>query len=295
MAKEDDYKNRSVGLPITIFIVFLTICLMIPLGKLMIMWGGQAVYKDMERKSMSQSVYQKSSEELQLEEKVLERGDHRFTWTTDDIINLQIKDTAAGQNGASLDQVLEKHGKASSFFYTESNGNIELDYTSEIIQGRHSHLSLTFEKDGAGYYLIKKSANILDEAYPRLPQGNIPHLWTKDEIAGLQVGDESTGNPGISYEEIIQLFGLPKESEVFISRLDAADSQQIGLELKYLTSDQVYDNEWVHLVLHRQEDGIFRLTTVTSHIDRRERQAALCPPLAAKASRKDGEFGLSSV
>ena len=31
MAKEDDYKNRSVGLPITIFIVFLTICLMIPL------------------------------------------------------------------------------------------------------------------------------------------------------------------------------------------------------------------------------------------------------------------------
>jgi len=53
MAKEDDYKNRSVGLPITIFIVFLTICLMIPLGKLMIMWGGQAVYKDMERKSMS--------------------------------------------------------------------------------------------------------------------------------------------------------------------------------------------------------------------------------------------------
>ncbi len=30
-------------------------------------------------------------------------------------------------------------------FYTEGNGN-ELDYTSEIIQGRHSHLSLTFEK-----------------------------------------------------------------------------------------------------------------------------------------------------
>ena len=75
-----------------------------------------------------------SSEELRLEEKVLERGNHRFTWTTDDIINLQIKETAAGQNGASLDQILEKHGKASSFFYTESNGNIELDYTSEIIQ-----------------------------------------------------------------------------------------------------------------------------------------------------------------
>ena len=104
-----------------------------------------------------------------------------------------------------------------------------------------------------------------------MPQGNSPHLWTKDEIAGLQVRDESTGNLGMSYEEIIQLFGLPRGSEVFISRLDAADSQQIGLELKYLTSDQVYDNEWVHLTLHRQEDGVFRLTTVTSHIDRRER------------------------
>ena len=271
MAKEDDYKNRSVGLPITIFIVFLTICLMIPLRKVMIMWGSQAVYKGHGRSSMSSSVRQKSSEELLLEEKVLERGNHRFTWTTDDIINLQIKDTAAGPNGASLDQILEKHGKASSYFYTESNENIELSYVSKGIQGRHSSLRLTFEKDGAGYHLIGKRANILDEAYPSLPQGDSPYLWTKADIAALQVGDESTGHPGMSYEEIIQLFGLPRESEVFISRLDAADSQQIGLELKYLTSDEVYDNEWVHLILHRQEDGVFRLTTVTSHIDRRER------------------------
>ena len=271
MAKDDDYKNRSVGLPIAIFIVFLTICLMIPLGKVMIMWGIKSAYEGLERSSVSSTVRQKSSEEPELEEKVLERGNHRFKWTTDEIINLQIKDTSAGQNGISLDQILEKHGKASSFFYTESNGNIELSYTSEIIQGRHSHLSLTFEKDGAGYYLIRKSANILDEAYPTLSQGDSPHLWTKDEIAGVQVRDESTGNPSMSYEEIIQLFGLPRESEIFISRLDAADSQQIGLDLQYLTSDERYDNEWVHLILHRQEDGVFRLTTVTSHIDRRER------------------------
>lgn len=271
MAKEDDYKNRSVGLPITIFIVFLTICLMIPLGKVMIMWGLKSAYEGLGRSSVSSTVRQKSSEELRLEEKVLERGNHRFTWTTDDIINLQIKDTTAGQNGASLDQILEKHGKASSFFYTESNENIELNYTSEITQGHHSSLRLTFEKDGSGYHLIGKSANILDEAYPRLPQGDSSHLWTKDDIAGLQVRDESTGNLGMSYDEIIQLFGLPRESEVVISHLDVADSQHIGLELKYLTSDERYNNEWVHLIFHRQEDGVFRLTTVTSHIDRRER------------------------
>lgn len=271
MAKDADYKKRSVGLPIAIFIVFLTICLIIPLGKVMIMWGLKSAYEGLGRSSMSSSVRQKSSEELRLEEKVLERGNHRFTWTTDDIVNLQIKDTAAGQNGASLDQILEKHGKASSFFYTEISGNIELNYTSEIIQGRHSSLRLTFEKNGTSYHLIRKSANILDEAYPALPQGDSPHLWTKDEIAGLQVRDESTGNPGMSYEEIIQLFGQPRESEVVISHLDAADSQQIGLELQYLTSDERYNNEWVHLIFHRQEDGVFRLTTVTSHIDRRER------------------------
>jgi len=271
MAKDDDYKNRSVGLPITIFIVFLTICLMIPLGKVMIMWGLKSSYEGLERSSVSSTVRQKSSEELKLEEKVLERGNHRFKWTTDEILNLQIKDTTAGQNGASLDQILEKHGKASSYFYTESNGNIELSYASEIIQGRHSHLRLTFEKNGTSYYLIRKSANILNEAYPTLPQGDSPHLWTKDDIAGLQVRDESTGNPGMSYEEIIQLFGLPRESEVVISHLDAADRQQIGLELQYLTSDERYNNEWVHLIFHRQEDGVFRLTTVTSHIDRRER------------------------
>ena len=271
MAKEDDYKNRSVGLPITIFIVFLTICLMIPLGKVMIMWGLKSAYEGLGRSSVSSSVRQKSPEELELEEKVVDRENSRFKWTTDDIINLQIKDTAAGQNRASLDQILEKHGKASSFFYTESNGNIELNYTSEIIQGRHSSLRLTFEKDGAGYHLIGKRANIFDEAYPTLPQGDSPHLWTKDEIAALQVRDESTGNPGMSYEEIIQLFGLPRESAVVISHLDAPDSQHIGLELQYLTSDERYNNEWVHLIFHRQEDGVFRLTTVTSHIDRRER------------------------
>ena len=271
MAKDADYKKRSVGLPIAIFIVFLTTCLMIPLGKVTIMWGLNSAYEELGRSSVSSSVRQKSPEELELEKKVVDRENSRFKWTTDDIINLQIKDTAAGQNGSSLDQVLEKHGKASSFLYTESNGNIELSYTSEIIQGRHSSLRLTFEKDGAGYYLIRKSANILDEAYPTLPQGDSPHLWTKDEIDGLQVRDESTGNLGMSYEEIIQLFGLPRESEVVISHLDVADSQQIGLELQYLTSDERYNNEWVHLILHRQEGGVFRLTTVTSHIDRRER------------------------
>ena len=295
MAKDDDYKNRSVGLPITIFIVFLTICLMIPLGKVTIMWGLNYAYEGLGRSSVSSSVRQKSPEELELEEKVLQRGNHRFTWTTDDIINLQIKDTAAGQKGISLDQILEKHGKASSFFYTESNGNIELSYTSEITQGHHSSLRLIFEKDGAGYHLFGKRANILDEAYPSLAQGDSPHLWTKADIAALQVGDESTGHPGMTYEEIIQLFGLPRESEVVISHLDAADRQHIGLELQYLTSDERYNNEWVHLIFHRQEDGAFRLTKVSSHIDRRERQAALWPPQVAKASRKDGEFGLSSV
>ena len=89
MAKDDDYKNRSVGLPITIFMVFLTICLMIPLGKVMIMWGLKSAYEGLGQSSISSSVRQKSPEELKLEEKVLERGNHRFTWTTDDIINLQ--------------------------------------------------------------------------------------------------------------------------------------------------------------------------------------------------------------
>lgn len=122
MAKDDDYKNRSVGLPITIFIVFLIICSMIPLGKVMIMWGLKSAYEGLGQSSISSTVRQKSSEELRLEEKVLERGNHRFKWTTDDIINLQIKDTSAGQKGISLDQILEKHGKASSFFILRAMG-----------------------------------------------------------------------------------------------------------------------------------------------------------------------------
>ena len=274
MTKDNDYKNRSVVLPIaiTLFIVCIMLCMMVLIGKVMIMWGIKSAYEELGRNSMSSSVQQKSSEEIQLEEKALDRANYSFSWTTDEIINLQIKDTAAGQTGASSDEALEKHGKATSFYYSEINDDIELIYSSEANQDYHrSNLKLTFEKNGTSYHLIRKSANILDEGYPTLPQENSPHLWTKDEITGLQVHDESTGNPGTSYEEIIQLFGLPRESEVVISHLDAVDSQHIGLELQYLTSDERYNNEWVHLIFHRQEDGVFRLTMANSHIERTER------------------------
>lgn len=272
MAKDDDYKNRSVVLPIAIFIGFMIICIMIPLGKVLFMWGIKSAYENLGQNSMSSSVQQKSSEEIQLEEKVLDRGNYSFRWSTDEIINLQIKDAATGQAGVSLDEVLEKHGKATGFYYSEIDNNIELTYFSEAKQDYHrSNLSLTFEKNGSNYHLIRKSAHIIDELYPSLPKEDSPHLWTKDEIAGLQVRDKSTGKLGMSYEEIIQLFGLPQQSEVFISLLDSESGQYIGLDLTYVTSDEVYKNEWVHLTLHREEDGIYRLTIADSHIERTER------------------------
>jgi len=69
MAKDNDYKNRSVVLPIAIiiFIVFIMLCMMVLIGKVMVMWG----FKSAWRNSMSSSVQQKSSKEIQLEEKVL--------------------------------------------------------------------------------------------------------------------------------------------------------------------------------------------------------------------------------
>ena len=157
-------------------------------------------------------------------------------------------------------------------FYSEIDDNIELTYFSEAKQDHHrSNLSLTFEKNGSNYHLIRKSAHIIDELYPSLPKEDSSHLWTKDEIANLQVRDESTGKPGMSYEEIIQLFGLPQRSEIFISHLDSESRQYIGLDLIYQTSDEVFKNEWVHLTLHREEDGIYRLTIADSHIERTER------------------------
>ncbi len=110
MTKDNDYKNRSVVLPIaiTIFIVCIMLCMMVLIGKVMIMWGIKSAYEELGRNSMSSSVQQKSSEEIQLEEKALDRANYSFSWTTDEIINLQIKDTAAGQTGASSDEALEK-------------------------------------------------------------------------------------------------------------------------------------------------------------------------------------------
>ncbi len=155
MDKDDDYKNRSVVFPIAIFIVFMLICIMIAFGNVLFMWGIKSAYDELGRNSMSSSVQQKSSEEIQLEEKVLDRGNYSLSWTTDEIINLQIKNTAAGQTGASLDEVLEKHGKATDFFYSEIDDNVELTYFSEAKQDHHrSNLSLTFEKMGQTIILL---------------------------------------------------------------------------------------------------------------------------------------------
>ena len=73
MAKDNDYKNRSVVLPIAIiiFIVFIMLCMMVLIGKVMVMWGIKSAYGELGRNSMSSSVQQKSSKEIQLEEKVL--------------------------------------------------------------------------------------------------------------------------------------------------------------------------------------------------------------------------------
>lgn len=117
--------------------------------------GVKSAYESLGQNSNTSSLRQKSSEEIQLEDKVLDKGNYSFSWTTDEIINLQIKDTAAGQTGASLDEVLEKHGKATSFFYSEIDDNIELTYFSEAKQDHHrSNLSLTFEKMGQTIILL---------------------------------------------------------------------------------------------------------------------------------------------
>lgn len=118
MAKDDDYKNRSVVLPIaiTVFIVFIIFCMIVLIGKVMIMWGIKSAYESLGQNSNTSSLRQKPSDELQLEDKVLDKGNYSFSWTTDEIINLQIKDASTGQAGVSLDEVLEKHGKATDFF-----------------------------------------------------------------------------------------------------------------------------------------------------------------------------------
>ncbi|EGD38462.1 hypothetical protein HMPREF9384_1719 [Streptococcus sanguinis SK160] len=45
--------------------------MMVLIGKVMVMWGIKSAYEELGRNSMSSSVQQKSSEEIQLEEKVL--------------------------------------------------------------------------------------------------------------------------------------------------------------------------------------------------------------------------------
>mgnify|MGYP000671235549 CR=1 FL=1 len=107
--------------------------------------------------------------------------------------------------------------------------------------------------------------------YIKLPKEDSSHLWTKDEIANLQVRDESTGNLVCLMKKIIQLFGLPQRSEIFISHLDSESRQYIGLDLIYQTSDEVLKMNGIHLTLHREEDGIYRLTIADSHIERTER------------------------
>ncbi|EGF06623.1 hypothetical protein HMPREF9394_1237 [Streptococcus sanguinis SK1057] len=51
MAKYNDYKNRSVALAIaiSIFIVCIMFCMMVLIGKVMIMWGIKSAYEELKR------------------------------------------------------------------------------------------------------------------------------------------------------------------------------------------------------------------------------------------------------
>ena len=200
-----------------------------------------------------------------------------FNWTLDNFVELKIAKVGEWENNPTLEEVITKYGKGSNVSFTE-NG-LTLTYKTRIVDvprygssGHPQEISLGFydpDSNGKKYYLITKTAVYLDDIH-NLPatKNEFVFKWKPEDMDTLTVGDSQYGKGGMTYQEIVDRFGLP--SDINFSGSDT-DYSPLSLQVNYFNihrpaAEQKLDR--VSLIFKRQEDGSFRLADAKSEFDK---------------------------
>ena len=215
----------------------------------------------------------------ELKKKIVEEDEKKFSfnWTLDNFVELKIAKVGEWKNNPTLEEVITKYGKGSNVSFTE-NG-LTLTYKTRIVDvprygssGHPQEISLGFydpDSNGKKYYLITKTAVYLDDIH-NLPatKNEFVFKWKSEDMDTLTVGDSQYGKGGMTYQEVVDRFGLPSYTN--ISGNDT-DSSPLSLQANYLIarrSESERKLDRVSLIFKRQEDGSFCLADVRSEFDK---------------------------
>lgn len=216
-----------------------------------------------------------TQEQKELKKKIVEEDKERFAfnWTLDNFVELKVEN--GGTNSPTLEEVIAKYGKGSNVSFTE-NG-LTLTYKTRIVDvprygasGHPQEISLVFydpDSNGKNYYLISKSAVYLDDSsYPSATKDEFVFKWKPEDMDTLKIGDSRHGKGGMTYQEVIERFGLPSELNIYGSGMSDSPLSLRANYRNFRNIERKYDS--VTLIFKRQEDGSFCLADVRSEFDK---------------------------
>ena len=220
-----------------------------------------------------------NQDQKELKKKIVEEDEKKFSfnWTLDNFVELKIGKVGEWKNNPTLEEVIMKYGKGSNVSFTE-NG-LTLTYKTRVMDIEKNSLSdhpqeirLGFfdpDSNGKEYYLITKSALFLDDSrYPVAAKEDFVFNWKPEDIDTLILGDRQRGKGGMTYQEVVERFGLPSYSNI---HGNDTDFDPLSLSIQYINirkSDTERKSDRVALIFRRQEDGSFCLADVSSEFDK---------------------------
>ena len=216
-----------------------------------------------------------TQEQKELKKKIVEEDEEKFAfnWTLDNFVELKVGN--GGTNSPTLEEVIAKYGKGSDVNFATKE--LILTYKTRIIDvprygssGHPQEINLVFydpDSNGKNYYLISKSAVYLDDSnYPSATKDEFVFKWKPEDMDTLTVGDSQYGKGGMTYQEVVERFGLPSELNIYGSGMSNSPLSLQANYRNFRNIERKYDS--VTLIFKRQEDGSFYLANANSEFDK---------------------------
>ena len=215
-----------------------------------------------------------TQEQKELKKKIVEDEEKfAFNWTLDNFVELKVEN--GGTNSPTLEEVIAKYGKGSAVSFATKG--LTLTYKTRIIDvprygssGHPQEINLVFydpDSNGKNYYLISKSAVYLDDSnYPSATKDEFVFKWKPEDMDTLKIGDSQHGKGGMTYQEVVERFGLPSELNIYGSGMSNSPLSLQANYRNFRNIERKYDS--VTLTFKRQEDGSFYLANANSEFDK---------------------------
>ena len=188
-----------------------------------------------------------------------------FKWDIDSLSELRFNTIQTDTNGTSVEDILDKHGKALKEEISSKSLDLEWgtfqtsdDEEEWPIYYTDQTASLHFEKKKDGFYL--NSLHIYNIRFEGSKHNAEDEAMAADYFEKLKKGDAKTGKDGISYKEVFKEYGSPRSIYIRVDEDFSEDTSQTIMEAAY---DAPNDGTY-RLFFVQQEDGNYLLSATAN-------------------------------